>query len=626
MKNISPHSTLRLAALAMLFIAATWTARAATTMELDPAQISLGDSAQLTVRTSGNGGDAVNPPHVAGLEFQAVGQSSEIQIINGAMTSTSSVVYEVTAQAPGTYTIPAMGAGARPLTLQVLPSGAARSAPVANQNGQNSWSGPSPSLPTPATVAPSAGATHMMANGNAFVRMEVPKRDLYVGETVPVDIQVGLRAGLAATLNGLPTLNADAFTLNKLTTKPEQTEEEINGEPFTILTWHSALAAIKPGDFSLAVETPVTVQIRTRPQGLPMDDDNSPFNSSFFQNFFGTVTKKDLTLNNDPVAVKVQALPTAGQPVDFSGAVGKFTVTSELSATTASTGDPLTLRLKISGAGSFDRVNSSMLGNLTGWKTYHPTVKFTPADAVGYGGEKVFEQAVIPMQSGHLTLPALTFTYFNPDTQKYETATAAPTSIEVTPGSGSTVAANSPASASTATTPPVPAAPATTADGLRADRVDRETGAATLLPLYFQPGFLLSQALLALGFLASWVWWQLRERAANDPRLLQRREQWQQVTACLKQMKDAAAQRDTGTFFLAARAALQHGLALRWNLDPQAVTETEIKARLNGSSENLRRVFELADEIAYSGHQPASADFKAWDKTVRDAVKDLETV
>ena len=69
-----------------------------------------------------------------------------------------------------------------------------------------------------------------------------------------------------ASLNGLPTLNGDAFMLNKLSSKPEQTQEMVGGTPYTVLTWHSVLAAVKPGDFSLTVETPLTVQMRTAPQ------------------------------------------------------------------------------------------------------------------------------------------------------------------------------------------------------------------------------------------------------------------------------------------------------------------------------------------------------------------------
>ena len=62
--------------------------------------------------------------------------------------------------------------------------------------------------------------------------------------------------------------------------------------------------------------------------------------------------------------------------------------------------------MKVSGKGDFDRVNSAMLGEADGWRTYPPAAKFKAADSVGYSGEKDFEQAVIPMQPGPHTVPA----------------------------------------------------------------------------------------------------------------------------------------------------------------------------------------------------------------------------
>ena len=63
------------------------------------------------------------------------------------------------------------------------------------------------------------------------------------------------------------------------------------------------------------------------------------------------------------------------------------------------------------------------------WTAGKPTSrlrKFEPADNAGYSGEKDFEQAVIPMQPGRQTVPALAFSFFNPDTRRYETKLTSP--------------------------------------------------------------------------------------------------------------------------------------------------------------------------------------------------------
>jgi len=628
MKNTLPHLFRGLAAAVALAVTAIG-ARASVTMQLDRTDIGSDESAELTVSASGNGSSSIRPPSVPGLQFTPISQSSQIEIINGNASSTSSIMYEVTAQGPGTYTIPSPDPNAAKLTLRVRSgAGGGNSSPAAVASGVPSSpatsvsSSPAPALPTPAVSGanPSAQAPHMTANGAAFLRMQMPKRDLYVGENVPVDIQVGLRSGMAATLNGLPTLSADAFTLNKLTTKPEQTQELINGEPYTIVTWHSVLAAVKPGEFSLAVQTPVTVQVRTK--GRMPGNMGDMFNDPFFQGFFGGVTQKELTLSNEPSVVKVLPLPTNGQPANFSGAVGNFTATSEVSPTKGTVGDPLTLRLKISGAGAFDRVDSSMLSTADGWKTYRASGKFVPADSVGYRGEKDFEQAVVPQRPGHQTVPSLSFSFFNPETQKYEVLETPPIVVEIEPGSGTVASANTTAPAQ----PSQPVTPAPATNGLRPDMTETGVAISTLRPLYFQPGFLVSQSALALSFIGAGLWLRRSNRQLNDPAWQKGRQELQAVHGFLAEMDSAAAQQDAATFFFAARQALQQSLASKWKMTPGAITLAEIDARLNGANENIRQIFALADELAYSGGAAIDADFSAWKQTVHQLIKETKTV
>ena len=81
----------RLSAAIIVLAAPAAAAPPAVTAQLDRADIALGDSAQLTITVSGDGDDTVSPPAVPGLEFVAVGQSSQLQSINGVTSSTTSV-------------------------------------------------------------------------------------------------------------------------------------------------------------------------------------------------------------------------------------------------------------------------------------------------------------------------------------------------------------------------------------------------------------------------------------------------------------------------------------------------------------------------------------------------------
>jgi hypothetical protein len=413
--------------------------------------------------------------------------------------------------------------------------------------------------------------------------------------------------------------------LNKLSTKPEQAQEDIGGQSYTVLTWHSALAVVKPGDFSLSVQTPLTVKMRAAPQRRPrfpqgmfgdsmMDD---AFSDPFFQGFFGGTTEKEITVASEPEALKVLPLPTEGRPAGFDGAVGNFEVASELSAAQGAAGDPLTLRLKVAGAGSFDRVNSTMLGQVDGWKTYRPTAKFELADNAGYSGEKDFEQAVIPMQPGRQTVPALAFSFFNPDTRRYETKLTAPLSVEISPApAGGLAAATAPA----ASVSPAPR------DGLRPDHVVTGSTVASLRPLYLQAWFVGAQGALVLCFAGGLFALRRHERRAHDTDGVQRREASSAIASCVAEMDAASTAGDAARFFQSARVALQQKLAASWHVAPASITIAEIDARLNGKGVEIRRVFSLADQAAYSRQQLSTADFQQWKEIVLEQIKHTEVL
>jgi hypothetical protein len=607
-------------AAAFVFAATALTARSEVTAQLDRTTIALGESAQLTFTVSGGNDANALPLNVPGCEFVQIGQSSQYQSFNGVATSTTSVTYEVTPQHAGTFTIPATSPGGQPLVLHVQSSNGGAAAAGSNPGGVI--------LPPPGNSGAAGGVTHPTQDGAAFARLRLPKHELYVGEVVPVEIQVGLRPGMVASLNGLPTLNGDAFTLNRLSSKPEQTQEIVDGQPYTVLTWHSALAVVKPGDFPLAVETPLTVQVRTapqrraRPSGDDMDDPllSNFFDDSFLQNFFGGTTEKEITVASEPEALKVLPLPATGRPAGFSGAVGNFEVSSEISAAESVAGDPLTLRLKVTGTGSFDRVSSGMLAELNGWKTYRPTARFAAADSVGYGGEKDFEQAVIPEHPGRQTVPSLALSYFNPATHCYQTKLTTPLTITVSPAPAGSLAG---IAAPDKIADPTPAnEPAK--DGLRPDRVETGDTVATLLPLYFQPRFVGSQGALVLCLAVGFLFLRQREKRANDAEGARRRAAESAIAGCLAEMDAAAGSGDATRFFAAARAAFQQKLAVRWHIAPASITQADLDERPDSDHAEIRRIFALADEAAYSGQHLSTADFLQWKETVRGLLKQAE--
>ncbi len=122
------------------------TVRAAeVTATLEPAQVAVGETAELTVTMTGSDDGAPTVPAVSGLDIAHVGQSTQVQIVNGAMTVSSVQTFEVTPQRGGTFTIPSIQSGSgrsRPLTLRVTGNGGGASSSTRPRTSSNSGDGP----------------------------------------------------------------------------------------------------------------------------------------------------------------------------------------------------------------------------------------------------------------------------------------------------------------------------------------------------------------------------------------------------------------------------------------------------------------------------------------------------
>jgi len=601
-------------AFGMFFAGAVHAASASVNVTLEPSRITLDDTAQLTVNVQGNRVVAPQLPDVAGLEFTPVGQSSSFQSINGAVTASVSFLYQVTAAKVGTFNIPAVKAGgarSEPLRLQVVAGGGGATGQQSSSLGRT--------LPPPKFDLPPDKDPSESGNGQpAFLNVVVPKPELYVGELVPVQIKAYFRRGMSASLNGLPVLSSDAFTMSKLPSQPEQSQELVAGRPYTVVTWTTALAPVKAGDYTLNLELPVLVRVQDR-STRGRSPFGSMFDDSFFDDFFGRVSEKPMTLKTDLAAIKVLPLPTADRPGNFSGAVGQFEIRGEATPSSVSMGEPVTLKLVISGTGNFDRVATAGVKDGAELKTYQPSMRFEPADNAGLQGEKVFEQAVVPQQAGAVEIPAVAFSYFDPGTRKYVTQRTEPIALNVAAGSvgvASVAAVPTPGAKVTAVTQSKPHA-----DGFQPNAVEPGRFVGSLQPVVLRAWYPFAVA-APVGLLGIGLWFARRRarvraetsRAATE---LELRES-------LDRMDRASQAGAVTTFFISARHALQERLSQIWHMPPQAVTVTEINSRLKEAGTEIRTVFQAADQAAYAGHGFTPVDLSHWRQLVHQQLKLME--
>ena len=333
--------------------------------------------------------------------------------------------------------------------------------------------------------------------------------------------------------------------------------------------------------FSIAAQTPITVRVSTEShQDAQLDN---LLGDPFLHQIFGATVPKDVTVTSPATELTVEALPSAGRPADFSGAVGTFAVATDISADRATAGEPLSLRLHVSGSGNFDRVATPMLKEDPHFKVYPPKATFVAADAVGIAGEKTFEQPIVALNSGAATIPALSFSYFSPQTHRYEIARSAPLRVDIAAARG--------AAASTARSTPLTSP---FLAQLRADHAPDGVRSASCR--------------------CTWIprFWRCRPRSprcslGRGSRLAaRRRSAGGRLSAELAALRTQAENGDTQGFFSAAQRLLEQ----------RSASAPERQVRPDVPDAQLGQLLARAEEVRYAGARATAAELVHWLETL----------
>jgi hypothetical protein len=342
-----------------------------------------------------------------------------------------------------------------------------------------------------------------------------------------------------------------------------------------------------------------------------------------FADFFGRLQERRVTLASQAQSLSVEPLPVVGQPADFAGAVGRFELSASATPVKPGPGDPVTVRMVLRGYGNFDRVSPPRLSDAGGFKTYDPTSAFEPRDTVGYEGAKNFEQLIIPKDPAVTEIPALTFSYFDPDAGQYQTVRTAPIPLQISAAAGA--AAPSARQPPTASQDTVASGDSTAFEGLESGpAVHLELGRLLrdVKPTLLQPWFI---GLQALPMLAIGLGFHLHRRNVqrrDDPSSFRNKQADRAVAGALVSMERALHASDVPAFFAACRQAVQERLGARWGLPPPTITLADIRRRLPAAIE-LQRTFETADAVAYSGQTYTQEQLRSLQQTLQRELDSL---
>ena len=342
---------------------------------------------ELTIEGSFDMNDAP-VPEVDGLELRGTSQGSELSIINGDFTRRTRLTYRLIPQREGTFTIP---------PLQV---------PVEGQL-----------LKTKAlTLKVGAGEQATTAGDFAFAEIRLEKKKAYVGEAVPVEVRLYLDNAPRWNLRQAPVLSGSGFTLKPFGKFGER-PVEMAGKNYIAVTFRSLITPGKAGKITIGP--------------LPVKASYSEQRIRQFGMFAQPGRAKDIEITAPAVELDAEILPAAGRPADFDGAIGKFTFEGVGTPNRVNVGEPVQMVLKVAGDGNFDRIAAPKISDPNGWRVYEGENKFDADDELGFTGTKTFTVPVAPT-SGKTQMPVFSFSFFNPETGKYQTLKTATAPLAVT--------------------------------------------------------------------------------------------------------------------------------------------------------------------------------------------------
>jgi hypothetical protein len=447
----------------------------------------------------------------------------------------------------------------------------------------------------------------------AFMKLTLPEKEVYPGEVLAARLDVYLRDDVQNFGNfqftGTP---ANGFTVGKMVQSPKQ-RVQIGNRIYTDIPLSLALTTVKTGPASVGPFTASAVVV------LPSANqarDSFPFG------IFGGGEQKQVSLATDTLNVESLPLP-AGAPANFNGAVGDYTMTVTAGPTNVAVGDPITVRVQISGHGALDALTLPDQPAWRDFKTYPPTSKVETGDPLGLQGTKTFEQIVTPQNTDVHELPAFSFSFFDPGAKTYRTLAQPPVQLAV--HSGGTTPAPVIAATKTANSqnpPPQDILP-----------IKEQIGALTPAgpPLLTRPAFLAAQSVPVLAWLAAFVWRKRTDSLANNPRLRRQRRVAQLVREGLNDLRRAVAENNSDEFFATLFRLLQEQLGERLDCPASSITEAVIDERLVllGAPETtlagLRELFQLCNQARYAPMR-TSGELAAVIPQFENAVRELQKV
>jgi hypothetical protein len=386
---------------------------------VDKNQVGLDDRFVYTVEISGKSTNLPDPsfPSLEGFSvLSGPNTSTNIQFINGAMSSSKSYSFYLVPQREGDFTIAAA-------TLTI--------------DGEEISSNTISIKVTKGTTQPPAagppakkGQEEDLLGESLTLRTVVDKKKVYQNEQILVEYKLYFRVSVRSyNIEKIPSTSGFWMEEFKLTSQPPVSTEIINGINYQVATLRKvALFPTRSGDLTIE---PMVISVDAL---APKKQRSRSLFDNFFDDPFGRTVKKSLTSN--PITINVRQLPVQNKPEDFDGVVGKYTLAATTDNRELKANEAISLKLNITGEGNLKLVKPPVLKLPPDMEVYEPREKTEiTAQNNAIGGSKTVEYVIVPRLKGEYRIDPVSLSFFDPARGEYQRTTTKPIILNVLEGS-----------------------------------------------------------------------------------------------------------------------------------------------------------------------------------------------
>ncbi len=350
-------------------------------------------------------------------------RSSSFQMINGHTSSSSSITYTYTLYAAknGTFTIPAARAviNGKTVTSSAVKITVSGSAQQSSRQGAPRMHGSDDDGMRP------AGST--ISGNDLFIRVSANKKTVHEQEPILLTYKVYTQVDLTQLEGKMPDLTGFHTQEIPLPRQKSFSVENINGKTYKTVTW---------SQYVMYPQMTGKLQIPSITfKGIVIQRNRNvdPFEAFFNGGSAYTEVKRNVVAPS----VTIQVNPLPKRPAGFSGGVGTFTISATADNTTVKAGEPVNVKVAISGVGNLKLLKQPVLTLPKDFDKYDPKITDkTKLTQNGVEGSMIYEYLVVPRNQGSYTIPPVEFVYYDTKTNEYKTLMTAPIALNVQKGDG----------------------------------------------------------------------------------------------------------------------------------------------------------------------------------------------